>query len=397
MSVSETNKKNKSSVKRRVAISVLIIAFAFGLNITGILPVLGILNEKYQQYGTSAVQLLQTIIYLLLIAGSLMVGWLTTKISKKNITLMGLFIVGCCGVIPFFLESFAVLLLARIVIGFGFGIMGPMNTAIISEFFPPEERAGYMGLHVVGMGIGTMVGNLLGGMLAGIGYRYFYLVYLIAFAAMIGVKIVLIETPPVKVEKSSELKLNKMVFVISFASFVHTLFINAYNTNIGIYILQNITDDPSVTGVVTAVNAAFALLVGMFFGKISGFLKTYTLSFSIFATAAGYGVILFVPGMAGVYIASALCGVSLSCFMAIGSYLISISVEQEAVAKASGMFSIIGGIGGLIAPIFLGKAAELLGENSAKNQFEISFVGMLIFGVIVLIASVKKEKKERNQ
>ena len=62
MSVSETNKKNKSSVKRRVAISVLIIAFAFGLNITGILPVLGILNEKYQQYGTSAVQLLQTII-----------------------------------------------------------------------------------------------------------------------------------------------------------------------------------------------------------------------------------------------------------------------------------------------------------------------------------------------
>ena len=30
-----------------------------------------------------------------------------------------------------------------------------------------------------------------------------------------------------------------------------------------------------------------------------------------------------------------------------------ISVEQEAVAKASGMFSIIGGIGGLIAPTFL--------------------------------------------
>ena len=118
-------------------------------------------------------------------------------------------------------------------------------------------------------------------MLAGIGYRYFYLVYLIAFAAIIGVKIVLIETPPVKVEKSSELKLNKMVFVISFASFVHTLFINAYNTNIGIYILQNITDDPSVTSVVTAVNAAFALLWRMFFGKISGFFKTYTLSFSI--------------------------------------------------------------------------------------------------------------------
>ena len=238
-----------------------------------------------------------------------------------------------------------------------------MNTAIITEFFPPEERASYMGLHVVGMGIGTMIGNLIGGILAGIGYRSFYLVYLIAFLAAAGIKIVLIETPPVMDETSSDMKLNKMVYVISLASFVHTLFINAYNTNIGIYILQNITDNPSVTGVVTAVNSAFALLVGMFFGKISGVLKEYTLAFSILAAAAGYGVILFVPGMAGVYVASALCGVSLSCFMAMTSYLISVSVEKEAVEKASGMFSIIGGIGGLVAPIVLGNVATyVLGE-----------------------------------
>lgn len=95
------------------------------------------------------------------------------------------------------------------------------------------------------------------------------------------------------------------------------------------FIFANITDNPSVTGVVTAVNSAFALLVGMFFGKISGVLKEYTLAFSILAAAAGYGVILFVPGMAGVYVASALCGVSLSCFMAMTSYLISVSVEKK--------------------------------------------------------------------
>lgn len=386
--------KKTEKTGKRIAVSVFIAAFAFGLNITGISPVLGVLNEKYQQYGTSMVQLLQTISYLLLIVGSLLIGWLTTKLSKKKITLLGLAIIGCCGVIPFFIESFGVLLAARILIGFGFGIMGPMNTAIISEFFPPQERAAYMGLHVVGMGIGTMVGNLAGGMLAGFGYRYFYLVYMIAFIAMIGIQGILIETPPAAAEKASDMKLNKMVFVISFASFVHTLFINAYNTNIGIYILQNITENPSVTGIVTAVNAAFALLVGMFFAKISGFFKTYTLTFSVFAAAAGYGAILLVPGMAGVYIASALCGVSLSCFMAIGSYLISISVEQEAVAKASGMFSIIGGIGGLVAPICLGNMAKALGGNTPRNQFFIAFAGMLVFGIVIFLISRNKVKEE---
>ena len=102
-----------------------------------------------------------------------------------------------------------------------------------------------------------------------------------------------------------------------------------------------------------------------------------------------------VHGMVGVLIVSALCGVSLSCFMATGSYLLSISVEQEAVAKASGVFSIIGGIGGLIAPIFMGNAAKImLGENTANNQFMIAFFGMLIFGVIATVVMMKKKENK---
>ena len=54
----------KMSKSRKIACSVFIAAFAFGLNITGISPVLGILNEKYGQYGTSMVQLLQKMIWL---------------------------------------------------------------------------------------------------------------------------------------------------------------------------------------------------------------------------------------------------------------------------------------------------------------------------------------------
>lgn len=370
----------------KIAVSIFLTAFAFGLNITGISPVLGILNEKYQEYGTSMVQLLQTLPYLLIMVGSLVVGWLTTKISKKKIIIIGLVTIGVCGVLPFFTESFAVLFVSRLLIGFGFGITGPMNTAIVADFIEPENRAGYMGLHVVGMGVGAMLGNLIGGAFAGFGYKYFYLVYLAAFIAMLGVMGILTETPPAKGEKVSDMKMTKMVWILSLASFAHTLFINAYNTNIGIYLVDKFSSGAGMTGVVTAVNSAFALICGVMFSRISGLLKQYTLPFSIFAAALGYAVLLFVPGMAGVYIVSALCGVSLSCFMAIASYLLSIAVEKEAVAKASGLFSIVGGIGGLIAPIIMGNAANvILGANTAENQFAIAFVGMLVFGIIALI------------
>lgn len=376
----------------RVAVSVFFIAFAVGLNITGISPVLGIVNEKYQQYGTSVVQLLHTLPYLLLMLGSLLVGWWTAKASKKKIVSLGLLIIGFCGVLPFFSDSFFLLFLSRLLIGFGFGISSPLNAAVITELVEEENRAGYMGLHVVGMGIGTMTGNLFGGMLSGLGYRFFYLVYMTAFISWFAVQFLLPETPAAAARKADGMKLNAVVYGLSAASFAHTLFINAYSTNIGIYLIQNITQDTSMAGIVTAVNAAFALLMGVLFARISGILKIYTVPVSIFAAAAGFGAVLFIPGMAGAYLASACCGISLSCFMAGCSMLISVSVEPEAVTKANGIFSVIGGIGGLIAPVFMGNAASaVFGENTAVNQFAVACMGMSVLGIVMMLAAVRRK------
>jgi MFS family permease len=167
------------------------------------------------------------------------------------------------------------------------------------------------------------------------------------------------------------------------ASFMHTLFINAYNTNISIYILENITDKTSVTGMVTALNAAFALMTGLAFGKMLNALGKLTLPVSILSASAGYAVILFVPGLAGAYIGSALCGISLSSFMACCSFLISVTVSQDKVAGAGGVFSIFGSAGGFIAPFVLAFVAGILGGNTARNQFMAGMLGMLVLAVIM--------------
>lgn len=378
---------------KKIAVSIFLIAFAFGLNITGIMPILGILNKLYAARGTSAVQLLQTLPYLLLMAGSLMIGWLASKFSKKNIAAAGLAVIGVCGILPFFLDGYTMLLISRILIGFGFGITSPINTAIVTEFFTPQERPAYLGLHVVGMGIGSMAGNLLGGALSGRGFRWFYLVYMIAFISLIGVRLLLPNTPPSEEAKAGKAKLNAKVYMISAASFVHTLFITVYNTNIAIYVLEQITENTAVTGAVTAVNAAFALLVGAGFAWISRFLGKFALPVSILAAAAGYAAIFWIPGMPGVYVGSACCGASLSCFMAQCSYLISISVKPEAVAKASGVFAVIGGIGGLISPVLLGAVSEgIFGSNTAEHQFLISGIGMAVLGIAAWVLSSREKK-----
>lgn len=384
----------------KITVSIILAAFAFGLQITGIVPVMGIMTEKYAEYGTNMIRFLQTIPYLLTITGSLIVGMLTNRYGEKKVLISGLCIIGICGVLPFFSDDFAVMVLSRLLIGFGFGIAISMNTSIVSRFFEPEKRAQYMGFHVVGMGIGTMGGNLIGGFLASIHFQAFFLVYLIAIFVAGGIFLCLPKTEPVgkiKAKKQGfDFSFGSMIWVLCIATFMHTLFINAYNTNISIYILQYITKNTSVTGIVTAVNAAFALGIGLIFGKISKIFKNFTLPVSIICAGCGYFSILYIPGIAGAYIASALCGISLSGFQAICSFLITISVEQEKVAQASGIFSIWGSIGGLITPFVLGNAASLIGENSVRNQFLIAAIGMIVLAVVMLFIVTRKSPETIN-
>lgn len=371
--------------ERKAAISIFAIATAFGFSVTGLMPVLGMISVTYSEIDTSIIQLMQTLPYALIIVGSLIIGFLTTRFSKKYIAIAGLLIIGICGVLPFFFHDFYVLFAARLLIGLGFGITGPLNTAIISEFFEPEKRAVYMGLHVVGMGAGSIVGNMVGGILAGEGLKYFYLVYLLAFLCVAVVWTLLPKTPPASTKKVSDLKLSRMVYELCVISFIFTLFISAYGINISMYITQNLTDNASASGLATAVNAFVATGTGLVFSKIVSKLKKATLPFAVFMAGTGYFVVMFVPGMAGILIASAFCGIAPSCFNAMTGYLLSVSVEKDAVAKASGIFSIVGSVGGLIAPMVLSGLATMFGGNTPGNQFTAAMGGMLIFGIIISI------------
>ena len=391
-------------MERKILSCVLLSAFAYGLQITGIMPVMGLLTEQYSAYSADAIRFLQTAPYFLTIVGALIVGRLSNRYGEKKILTIGLMSIGITGVLPFFISSYPVVLLSRLLSGFGFGIASPVLTAIIARFIEPAKRATYTGMVVVGMGLGTMIENLAGGILAGISVRTFFLIYLIAVVASIGDMIILPKTEPVGGSDAKEKKsirenwdYGMMIWMLCMASFMHTLFINAYNTNISIFILENITDSTSVTGTVTALNAAFALMTGLLFGKILNGLGKLTLPVSILSAAVGYCVILFVPGLAGAYIGSALCGVSLSSFMACCSFLISVTVSQDKVAGAGGMFSIFGSAGGFIAPFVLGMLAALFGGNTARNQFIAGMAGMLILAVIMYFVVRNGQESETQE
>ncbi|AQR97193.1 MFS transporter [Clostridium saccharoperbutylacetonicum] len=387
--------KSNNSIK----ISIFSIAFVLGLNITGVAPILGMLDVAFKEEGANAVQTLQTIPYFLLMVASILVGWLVTKISKRKIVSIGLLLIAFVGTSPLLIDSFSFVMISRVLVGFGFGIISPLNAAIISDFFDGKDRAALMGLHVTGMGIGSIFINIVGGILGNFGYQKYFLVHLIALAAFIIVIYQLPDTGAQTQSATQKLKLNKMVFELSLISFFHTLFITAFMTNIATHILQNLNGSSALTGIVTAVQGGFALLVGFNFSRISSALKRNTLPFAIFAAGLGYLSVIILPhNILGILFGSACLGISLSCFMAQASYIISVSVPQISIALANGVFAVIGGIGGLLSPIIINNLTNYIFKNISTNGvFIICAIGMFVLSICSYILVIIKSKNAKEQ
>ena len=382
--------------KTRTKITIFFLAFSLGLNVTGVAPILGVLKTQYAHYGTTMVQLLQSVTYVTIIVGALILGWLTTKFTKKQIAVFALTWVGVLGFIPMFIEGFEVLFICRLLIGLGYGILNPFCTVIITTMIEPRERAPYMGMIVVGMGSGAIVGNMLGGILADIGYCWFYLIYIIAFICLIVVCAVIPHMPPVAKEKVKSAKLNGTVYFILCVSLFQLLLLDAFSINVGIYMSEHIDGSTSMTGLVTMVNAVFGLLTGLCFAKLTKKLGTKVVAYAVLLCAAGYLAILVIPGMTGVFICSITGGICRSAMGAGIGLIIANAVAKEGTAKASGLNTVISGIGGLLAPTILGGVSEgILGANTATNQLTLAFIGMLIMGIVLLVGLTKIQKKSK--
>jgi MFS family permease len=386
----KNNKKTKGLV-------IFVIAIALGLNITGLSPVLGILQEMNPTIETSKIQSLQTVTFGGLIVGSLAFGYLCGKLGEKIITIIGLVFIAICGLIPMFTTDFDVIFISRVLIGLGFGFIMPINLTIIARYFKEEERASYMGIHVVAMGVGSMIGNLFGGILAGIDYSLFYLVYATPLISAIIVGLILPKSEKAEVRKEdNSSKVSTTATILGVIYFIEMIFITSYSINIGMYISASYKNAANMTGLMTGINALFALLVGISFGKISKVLRHNTLIFSMLSSVLGFLALILLESTVGIVICSALCGVSLSSFMARSSILLSLSVEKSAIAKASGIFAVIGNLGGFFAPMILKVSTEtLLGETNSYNQFIVSFVGAAILLICVVVLT-RKGLVEKN-
>ena len=117
------------------------------------------------EVGTDALQWMVNA-YILVIAGLMLTcGALGDRYGRKRLLLIGLGLFGISSAIAAGVDSAALVIAARGVMGMGAAIMTPVAFAVLAALFGPTERGRAVSLLVMGLGIGIPLGPIIGGYL----------------------------------------------------------------------------------------------------------------------------------------------------------------------------------------------------------------------------------------
>ncbi|MCM8774063.1 MAG: MFS transporter [Candidatus Omnitrophica bacterium] len=140
-------------------------------------PALAKIKQAFPNVDITTIKLVLTLPSLFIIPSSLLSGWLVKRIKKKTVLLIGLVIYSLAGIGGGFANTIGQILFMRAIFGIGVGLIIPLSTSIIADFFEQEERTKMMGYSGSVSHFGGVIFLLISGWLAVMSWRYAFYVY----------------------------------------------------------------------------------------------------------------------------------------------------------------------------------------------------------------------------
>lgn len=148
-------------------------------------PILGDLDKIFPHTSGLELQMLTSLPSLLIIPFVLLSGKLSIGRDKIKILVLGLSLFFGSGILYFFAHSMTSLIIISCILGIGAGMMIPLSTGLIVDYFSGKYRVKQLGFSSSINNITLVLATLLTGYLANINWHYPFLVYTLPGGAII--------------------------------------------------------------------------------------------------------------------------------------------------------------------------------------------------------------------
>ncbi|AXI01321.1 MFS transporter [Sporosarcina sp. PTS2304] len=262
--------------------TIIAISMATVMAGAAISPALGLIAANFPDADPVLIKLILTAPSLFIIPFTFISSYLTSKIAKRTIVLIGLSIYVIAGVGAQFTNTIEMLLAFRFVLGAGVGLVMPLGITLISDHFRGREQVKMMGYNSAFSNFGGILTMMLAGYLAAISWRAPFNVYLMGVVIIILVYFFLPKDQPMKRDRqATKLKLPLAVFGYALASAGVMLVYYSVATNMALYLEQSNIGGAGLAGTVISFTTVGGMVTSLTLIQLQDTLKSYIMPLSL--------------------------------------------------------------------------------------------------------------------
>lgn len=347
-------------------------------------PALAKIALAFPEASTTAIKMILTAPAIFIIIFSIVSGWLSSKCSIRTILSLGLIIYLIGGVGGGFANSIECLLIFRALLGVGVGLVAPLSTGLISEFYTGDEQAKVMGYSTAASNLGGIIATLAAGVLATISWRFSFGVYLLGLVVLVLVLLFVPEPKNKTATSDNRVKLPGSVYGWGLCAFFFMIAFYAAPMNMAFFIDQEKIGGAAVAGFAISLMTGTGCIGGLLFGRIKRVTVTFLPALLLGLMAAGYFILGQATNLMQVFSATAILGLGIGLSLPtifIGA--VKAGGEGRGV-QTMAVISSLTYLGQFMCPIVFGMIGNVFGNTTNRFVFNLIAVCFIVLLFAVL-------------
>jgi MFS family permease len=353
-------------------------------------PALADIAKAFPDKSPATIQLIVTIPPLLIMAFTLVCGYLSRIMHKKTLVLTGMVLYGIGGGMPFFFGGLTSILIMRGIFCARCGFLIPISQGLIADYFQGRDRETFMGYRGSIAATFGMFFTLAGGYLCAIHWRNTFLAYLIVIPALLFILFKMPEPETHKSETKSGKRagLTRTMWFYVGVYFLYNLTMMCFITNAAFVMTAAKVGNAKTIGFIMTLSSVGGIAVGLLLGWLARILKNFTLAFALFLLAFGFVLSSFANTVVMFTIASAIWGMGFGTFNPTVALKIIGSVPKAAATPALALLNCAMGVGQFISPMVYSNFNRVIGIEGPRASWMVAAACFSTAFVIALLKAV---------
>ena len=270
---------------------------------------IGLIAKAFPDASPTLIKLILTAPSIMIIPFSFLSSYLTTKLTKRMIIMIGLVIYLIGGIIPQFVASIELLLALRLLLGAGVGLLMPLAMSLINDYYTGKERTKMMGYNSAFSNFGGIITILLAGWLASFGWRVPFNVYFLGLFIFV---LVFFFLPKGEIQKpdKNETKSRLPLIAYGFALAMGGIMLAYYSvaTNMALFLEQNKIGGSTLAGTIVSFTTVGGMITSIFLVQLEMTFKKFVIPVMLFGMGVAFLFLSFTSSVPLVILSVCLIG-----------------------------------------------------------------------------------------